>query len=258
MIYPKKKPKAGFGLDLGQLKLKEGLSTAAPAIGSLGTLAGGLIKKAGTRDLGYGVKDTSGVASVLGSSVSGAARGAELGGSFGPAGLLIGGLAGAAVGGLTGAFDALKNDRESAFRKRDALEMQAVTDRNNEGVSFYNSLEEKQLMQQGGELPAKGGEKKAPEAREEAVVLGGKFHREGGNDILDSSGAKVAETEREELLFTGEQTEQIERSIAIIDAGNGQEYLHLGSYVRELILNRTRDESGKFNRLNDDPSTDQR
>lgn len=247
MIYPKKKPKAGFGLDLKQMNLKEGIIESSRTIGAAGALSGGLIKKVGTKDLGYGVSDTAGAASYLGSTVSGIGKGVEMGSAFGAPGIVIGAIGGAAVGSITGAVDAIKNDKDSAFRKRDSLEMGAVTDQNNAGVSAYNQLEQKQVMADGGEVPE--GEDQAP--NDKAVILGGKLHKDGGNDIIDETGQKVAETEREEILFTKEQTEQIERSIAMIASGNEEEYENLGSYVKEVILNRTEDNSGKFKDLND-------
>lgn len=245
MIYPKKKPKAGFGLDLSQLQLKEGLQENSASLGSAGQLAGGLIKKAGTKDLGYGVSDTSGAASFLGSTVSGAAKGLEMGSSFGLPGAIVGTAVGAGIGQITGAIDAIKNDSESAFRKRDAREMEAVVSRNQEGTSAYNELEQKQVMKDGGEIP--DGEDQPQ--KEEAVILGGKRHKEGGNDIVDETGEKVAETEREEIIFTKEQTEMIERSISLIDSGDKEQYVALGSYVKDIILNRTEDNSGKFKEL---------
>lgn len=47
-----------------------------------------------------------------------------------------------------------------------------------------------------------------------AVILGGKSHKDGGNDIIDAaSGQKVAETEIAELLLNKQQTEQVEALI---------------------------------------------
>jgi hypothetical protein len=245
MIYPRKR-KATFGLDLSQLKLQDQLTENASSISGAGQLAGGLIKKAGTKDLGYGVQDTAGAASYLGSQINGAAKGLEIGSNFGPMGAMVGAGIGGAVGSVTGAIDAFKNDKNSAFRKRDAREMDAVIDQNKQGVSAYNALEQKQF-EDGGEIP----DGTDQQTSEEAVILGGKRHSKGGNDILDEAGNKVAETEREELLFTKEQTQMIETSIKKINDGDETEYTNLGAYVKDIILNRTKDNSGKFKELND-------
>ena len=251
MIYPKKKPMAQFGLDLSQLNLKEGLSAgggaAGGAISAAGELAGGLIKKAGTKDLGYGVSHTAGAAEVGGSAISGAAKGLAMGKNFGPYGAAIGAVGGAVIGAGSGAVKAIKNTKEDAFMVRDSRELKAIVENNNQGVTAYNNLEQKQVMKEGGGLPdgADG------ESGSNAVILGGERHKDGGNDIVDETGEKVAETEREELLFTKEQTELIEKSIRLIDGGDETEYANLGSYVKGIILERTKDESGKFKKLND-------
>ena len=83
---------------------------------------------------------------------------------------------------------------------------------------------------------------------EQAVILGGKTHEEGGNPVVDAkSGEKVAETEREEILFTRSQTESIEKHIQMFDETKDERHLlMLGKEVKEIILNQTKDNSGKY------------
>jgi hypothetical protein len=245
MIYKKKKPKASFGMDLGQLNTKDALGTGA--ISAIGDFASKAVMKAGTRDLGYGVKHTAGAARMYGGYLSGATKGADIGMKFGGVyGAAIGAVGGAAIGLGKGIVDTIKNPKDLAFMTRDSLQSLDVADKNSQGASFYNELEQKQVMKTGGEIP--DGEDQPVDSK--AIILGGKRHKDGGNDILDEQGNKIAETEREEIIFTKEQTDIIDQSVKRAEDGDYSAYLELGSYIKELITNRTEDQSGKFKTLN--------
>jgi hypothetical protein len=85
-----------------------------------------------------------------------------------------------------------------------------------------------------------------------AVVLGGQLHSEGnkhlgkGNPVF-LNGKKVAETEVAELLLNKQQTDQIEKMIALFDKNKNQSVLmQLGQYVKHIVDNETVDKSGKY------------
>jgi hypothetical protein len=87
-----------------------------------------------------------------------------------------------------------------------------------------------------------------------AVILGGQRHGEGqgelgeGNPVVDEQGEKVAETEREELLLTIAQTEQVEALVGQYDKSKDPALLsQLGALVRGIIVNDTEDKSGSYN-----------
>lgn len=247
MIYPKKKRKAGFGLDLSQLKIKEGFQENPEMAADLGSGAEGFIKKAGTRDLGYGVKHTGAGANIAGSSIGGMGKGYNIGSKFGAKGAIIGAGIGATIGLGKGIIESI-GAKKNAFNERDSRELTAITDEKNDGAAMYNQMESKQLYAEDGtKLP----DSVDQPTDDKAVILGGKRHKDGGNDVVDQNGEKVAETEREEIIFSKSQTEMIEASIAKIEGGDESEYLNLGSYVKEIINTRTKDNSGKFKKLED-------
>lgn len=247
MIYPQKKRKAGFGLDLSQLKIKEGLQENSDIASDIGAGANGFIKKAGTRDLGYGVQHTSAGANIAGGYVGGMGKGFAIGSKFGPKGAIIGASIGATIGLGKGIYDSI-GGKSDAYNERDSKELTAITDQKNDGAAMYNQMESKQLYAEDGtKLP----DSVDQPTDDKAVILGGKRHKDGGNDVVDQNGEKVAETEREEIIFSKGQTEMIEASIAKIQGGDESEYLNLGSYVKEIINTRTKDNSGKFKKLED-------
>ncbi|UJP63996.1 hypothetical protein [Mongoliitalea daihaiensis] len=234
MIYRRKR-KAKFGLDLSQLKLKNALENNPTGVGQAAGGVGNILRNAGTRDIGFGVSHTSTGANIGASAMEWAGKGAQFG-KFGLA-------AGALVGGVMGLIGS-RNSKRKAYAERDSRELQAIEAGNADSRSVYNQLEAN-MMEDGGQLPPSEDE----QGEEQAVILGGKRHSEGGNDVIDESGEKVAETEREEIIFTKEQTELIETLCGEIKQGDETAYERLGSYIKDIILNRTKDNSGKFNEL---------
>lgn len=83
---------------------------------------------------------------------------------------------------------------------------------------------------------------------DQAVILDGKSHEDGGNDVVDSSsGEKVAETEREELIFSASQTNKIEKHIAAYEQSKDKaDLIYLGECVADIINNKTVDHSKKI------------
>lgn len=81
-----------------------------------------------------------------------------------------------------------------------------------------------------------------------AVILGGKGHDEGGNDVIDSrTKQKVAETESHELLLTKSQTETVEKCIELYDKDKDERHLlRLGKEITEIITKFTKDNSGDY------------
>lgn len=100
----------------------------------------------------------------------------------------------------------------------------------------------------GGELLDR--EPDRDDVQDQAVVLGGESHANGGNAVVDAdTGEKVAETEKEELLFTKEQTESIEKQIALYVQTKDQTYLvKLGEIVQDIVRNQMKDYSGKYSK----------
>lgn len=96
---------------------------------------------------------------------------------------------------------------------------------------------------EGGSIPGDDSSSKS-----EAVVLGGKTHEDGGNALVDKeSGEKVAETEREELLFSADQTKKIETYISLYDKSNDESHLiDLGKCIQKIVMTEMVDQSKKF------------
>ncbi len=85
-----------------------------------------------------------------------------------------------------------------------------------------------------------------------AVILGGQLHKEGNDNLgkgnpIYQNGAKVAETEREELLLNKEQTNNVEKHVKFYEQTKDPvHFRHLGMLMKEIVLNQTEDKSGKF------------
>ena len=98
---------------------------------------------------------------------------------------------------------------------------------------------------QGGDLP-----EGAPDVSIDgnAVVLGGEHHKDGGNSVIDAeSGEKIAETEREELLLTKQQTQGLESHIAMYDKTNDVSHLlEIGKSMKQIVDKQMVDNSGKY------------
>lgn len=174
---------------------------------------------------------------------------------FGPWGMAVGGILKGIQVGLTqsGAFDtrlgnnALKDIGNIRKSKADSVNKQM----NN---NYYGDLNK---MSKATYQYSKGGIYRKLKYKKGAVILGGYRHHEKnelgdkGNPIVNNKGEKVAETEREELLMSKEQTNRIE-SLHLLCKLNPNEnnYFKLGEEVRKIILNETIDNSGKFKYLN--------
>lgn len=185
----------------------------------------------------YGGGPNVGRAALKGAG-SGAALGASVGSFFPGAGTAIGGAVGAVAGAAVGFFGA-----KSAQRKY----KQAVKDREKEMTRVQNIDSNAQYLTQ---TFAAGGAIAAPESKsgENAVVLGGNLHEDGGNPVVDGkTGEKVLETEREELMFTSEQTKEIESLIGKFESGNDElDLIRLGQYVKTIVDTQMTDNSGMY------------
>ncbi len=141
------------------------------------------------------------------------------------------------VGGLLRAKRNSK-EQERMERLKEAKDTQEASLKSNQKFTKLTYAE-------GGTIPGQ-----TDYAKGEAVVLGGKTHEEGGNALIDEeTGEKVAETEREELLFSADQTQKIENHISMYDKTSDQKYLiELGRCVQKIILTDTVDHSKQFSK----------
>ena len=74
--------------------------------------------------------------------------------------------------------------------------------------------------------------------KDQAVILGGNLHEDGGNPIVDKKGEVVAETEREELLLNDKQTSALEKHAKLYEETNDKvHFLHMGEIMKEVIDN---------------------
>jgi hypothetical protein len=184
----------------------------------------------------YGAKPNVGRA-TLKSAASGAAAGAAVGSVVPGVGTVIGGAVGAVGGAVAGFVGSKAKERKYKAAMRDRMkEMSRV--RNVESGQEYLTP-----------TYAAGGAIAAPENKsgEQAVVLGGNLHEEGGNPVVDlKTGEKVVETEREEMMFTGEQTKQIEDLIESFGKTQDEfELIKLGKLV-QTIVEGMKDNSGVY------------
>ncbi len=127
---------------------------------------------------------------------------------------------------------------ENARKARDAA---AINDVTMQSRQAYGSLGQRQntLYRKGGNIYP-GGSSMAIDT-DVAVVLGGKRHSQGGNPVVDTqTGEKKAETEREELLFSKGQTDEMGRLMARRD------FSGLGTVVSNIVNHRLQDNSGKY------------
>lgn len=131
------------------------------------------------------------------------------------------------VGGFIKAKRMQKEQRKAALQGQ-ARDIKSMNQASNEMFSRLT-------LEDGGMLPP--GEESPNPAQERAVILGGKTHEKGGNDIIDlETGEKVAETEAGELLFTRDQTKQIESLIAAYDqTRDAERLLDLGAMIKEIV-----------------------
>lgn len=87
------------------------------------------------------------------------------------------------------------------------------------------------------------------------MIPKGKLHKENNNlgkkdkgiPVIDNSGNKEFEVEKEELILTLEVTEQVEKLAAIYNSTQDElKLIELGKLLTEEILRNTKDNSGKF------------
>lgn len=236
-IYPKKRKirKASSGINTDQLptstsgsdqKIDDGLKAAEsiPVIGAFGKLGNSLS------------------ASINGEGTSGGknAVGDMLGGGHTIKAVMSGRFKEAIP--IYGSFAKAKRRKEEvATEKRNAMNRR-ISDMNAQSNSMFGKL----TYEDGGKLNDTGANGEAVQGK--AVVLDGKLHKDGGNDVVDTStGEKVAETEREELLFTRAQTESIEQHIAKYNKTQDEYCLkELGALVKKIVESEMIDYSGKF------------
>lgn len=213
-----------------------GVTGIIDAIKSEGVNRDALIKERNDK-VAYGAGPNVGRA-TLKAAGSGAAAGAAIGSIIPGVGTVIGGAAGAVVGGAIGFFGGKSQQRKYRSAMRDR-QKELTRVRNEESGAAYLT-----------QTFATGGAIAAPESKsgEKAVVLGGNLHEDGGNPIIDAkTGEKIVETEREELLFTSEQSQQIETAIAAFDkSGDELELIKLGNLIKSIVDTQMIDNSGVY------------
>jgi hypothetical protein len=139
-----------------------------------------------------------------------------------------------ALPGLSAVQKGKRQTKEFEKEKR-RQENLATNSLNAQSNSAFGTL----TFEKGGSIPG---------VQDQAVVLGGEMHEDGGNAVLDArTGEKVAETEREELLFTKAQTESIEKHIAAFEKTSDVSHLlALGKMIQDIVNNNMIDYSGKY------------
>jgi hypothetical protein len=239
-IYPnKRKVMAGrFGFDTE--KIQEGIDSGkVDTIAGITTAVGAGVSNIGKKDLGYGASHKGVGANTYGT-------GLQMAGTFGAAGAKIGGPMGLAIGagvgmtaGMVSGFVNGKKDKaeaESLFKTNmsGALNKQAKESRANYGsLGSYKS----RSYSNGGSI-----------ADGKAVIMGGKLHKDGGNPIVNAEdGQKIAETEREELLLTSEQTDLVDEYVLKFENEKSNTILEqLGRKFQNILLHETIDNSGIY------------
>jgi hypothetical protein len=227
MIYPKRKRviKAGSGLNTEQIQsvnnqVVEG-TKSIPVVGqaiSAGLSIGSTI--------GEGI---AGDGSNTGRQVLG-----DLLNPFSSVNSLMSGRFKEAIPIVGSVFAAQRKQKEMARQKKKELDAQnqKLSEESNKAFSTLT-------FKKGGSLP---------KVSDKAVLLGGKTHRDGGNAVLDAkTGEKVAETEREELLFTKKQTESIEFHIKEYEKTSDISHLlELGKFIQEIVMKDMVDYSKQY------------
>lgn len=223
MIYPKRKKvlKAASGLNTDTIEqVDQSIISAAKIIPGVGeAVSAGLQigKSIGEAVSGNG---TSGVRNAIGNVINPLSK----------INSILSGRPAEAIpiwGGFIKAKRMQKEQRKAALQGQ-ARDIKSMNQASNEMFSRLT-------LEDGGMLPP--GEESPNPAQERAVILGGKTHEKGGNDIIDlETGEKVAETEAGELLFTRDQTKQIESLIAAYDqTRDAERLLDLGAMIKEIV-----------------------
>ena len=239
-VYPKKKVMSGrFGFNTE--KIQEGIESGGlDAVAGITTAVGAGISNIGKKDLGYGVSHQGVGAATYGTGLQMAGTLGAAGAKFGgPMGALIGAGVGMAAGTITG-FVKAKSEKKNAESLFTQNLSGAVNTSAKESKTKYAGLGrfKARSYESGGKIDPNG----------KAVIMGGKLHKDGGNDIiLADSREKIAETEREELLLTFEQTNDIESLIEQFDSKKNDALLvKLGKRFQEILMNETIDNSGIY------------
>jgi hypothetical protein len=236
MIYPKRKTvKAQLGADLEGILggATGGLSMSGTSIGSsISNVTGSLWKD---KDHGEGVFAPTVGESTVTTGIKGMGLGYDVGKNFGPIGAAVGAGIGLVGGATVGAI------------KGNSIKEQAIAEANRRMKGRSNDQAEESRMYYGGMsrytdgMYAKGGEAPATTDQGGAVILGGKSHYEGGNDIVDlKSGEKIAETESRELVLDVDQTNLVEAAVTKKDA------LKAGNIMKTIVQKQTTDRSGAY------------
>lgn len=236
MIYPGKKipvAKIGFNFDKLSESVKDADFGLGSSIGNAGSMFASMIKD---KTIGEGVSVRTGGEAALSEGLAYAGTGFDIGNKIVPG---VGGVVGGAVGLVGGAVKGIlgnKKEKRDALREFSKRLKGRSNDQADESRMYYGGIDlfADGLYEEGGKAPASnvtGG----------AIVLGGKGHNEGGNEIVDAeTGRKVAETESGELLLDIDQTNKIE-SVAL--KGDSEA---MGKLMRQIIAKETTDRTGAY------------
>jgi hypothetical protein len=229
MIYPRRKKviKAFSGLDSEQIDqvdnaLVEG-TKAIPVFGQAVSAAVGIGSSLGKAIAGDGTDTTRNIIGDMVnplSSVDALMRGKPL-----EAIPIVGGI-------MRGrAARAAKEKLEKEEAEREMVENRKKS----------NAMFSKLTYEDGGELPDTGNT-----SSDESVILSGKSHEEGGNPILDDDGNMVAETEKEELIVSLNDTKDIEYLIENYKSIGDDKYLIAIGKKMKSVISKTKDFSKKI------------
>jgi hypothetical protein len=206
--------------------------------------------------------------SALKGAGTGLATGASIGSLIGPWGTVIGGVVGGVAGGVIGLLKAKKKIKaddkqyldstqqayESYTQKANAQQyaamgmhgaklavMTKIKDSKRDALSYKS-----RKFKVGGKLNKVG---------EVNVIPAGTLHKENNNlgqkdkgiPIIDETGKKVFEVEREELILRLKTTKAVEDMVSKYKKSNNSQHLvALGKLLSKEIMTNTHDLSGKF------------
>lgn len=232
-IYRKKKiVKAASGLDTGQINaIDEGIIVGANAIPVYGQAISAALKIGKVAGEAISGDGTNTVRNIVGDTVN----------PFSTLNALASGNVKEAIP-VLGSFAKSRRMKEEKRKLQEKKENAALNRLTAESNAVSNTL----TYEDGGEIPDIDLNDQAVQDR--AVVLGGSLHEDGGNPIIDANtGEKIAETETEELLLTKEQTDNIERHVAMYDNTMDKEHLlEIGKIIKNIVENEMIDYSGKY------------
>lgn len=245
------------------------------SLGSVANLAGDLVSsfaKPGKTNT-WGITEqnykANTAADTLKTAGSWASTGATLGMAAGPVGALVGGLVGGAAGGIMGLLKAKKKVETDKKEYKDSTQM-AYEDYNQKanaqqyaalakcGAKLHvmkkiKSSKTNAVSWHGRKFKKSGG--KLDKVGEVNIIPSGTLHKEKNNlgnkdkglPIIDESGKKIFEVEREELILRLKTTKDVE---SLVDkykkSNNGRHLIDLGKLLTKEITTNTHDFSGKF------------